>query len=124
MLQGDYTGAIATMRRVLAATPADSLLHAYALFDLGRSLRLAGDPQAAIPVLEQRLQYPNQTGVVAAELALAERAAGVAPAGGPPGQGKHGDHGRGHADGGVGLANGPGGGPGGGPAPVRLTPVR
>jgi serine/threonine-protein kinase len=112
MVQGDYTGAIAAMQRVLAATPPDSLLHAYALFDLGRSLRLAGNPQAAIPVLEQRLRYPNQTGVVAAELAMAERAAGVAPAGGPPGKVRHGDHGHGHGDGGVGLG-GPGGGGGG-----------
>jgi hypothetical protein len=40
---------------------------------------------------------------------LAERAAGVAPAGGPPGHGKH--HGRGNGpDGGAGLAgNGQGG---------------
>jgi tetratricopeptide (TPR) repeat protein len=100
MLQDDYTGAIVAMRRVLAATPADSLLHAWALFDLGRSLRLAGNAPAAIPVLEQRLQYPNQTGIVRQELALALRAAGVAPAAGPPGQLKHGDHGRGSGDGG------------------------
>jgi eukaryotic-like serine/threonine-protein kinase len=114
MLGGDYAGSIAAMRRVLAATPADSLLHAYALFDLGRSLRLAGDPQAAIPVLEQRLQFPNQTGVVRAELALAERAAGVAPAP-APGHGQHGQQGHGHVDGGAGLGGGgPHGGPGGG----------
>ncbi len=114
MLQGDYTGAIGAMRAVLAATPAGSLLHAWALFDLGRSLRLSGDPQAAIPVLEQRLQFPNQTGVVRAELALAERAAGIAPAGGPGGSAKHGEqgHGRKH-DGGAGLGGGPGGGGGG-----------
>jgi len=87
MVQGDYTGAIAAMRHVLGVTPPDSLLHAYALFDLGRSLRLAGDPQAAIPILEQRLQYPNQTGVVQVELKLAEQAAGVVPAGGGPGKG-------------------------------------
>ncbi len=108
MVQGNYTGAIAAMRQVLADTPANSLLHAYALFDLGRSLRLAGDPQAAIPILEQRLQYPNQTAVVQVELKLAERAAGVAPAG-PPGKG----HGHGSANGGPGHG-GPGGGQGGG----------
>jgi tRNA A-37 threonylcarbamoyl transferase component Bud32 len=114
MLQGDYTGAIGAMRAVLAATPADSLLHAWALFDLGHSLRLSGDPQAAIPVLEQRLQFPNQTSVVQAELALAERAAGIAPAGGPGGSAKHGRHGHGPGgDGGAGLGGGPSGGGGG-----------
>ncbi|HWE34163.1 MAG TPA: serine/threonine-protein kinase [Solirubrobacteraceae bacterium] len=103
MLQGDYTGAISTMREVLAATPADSLLHAYALFDLGRSLRLAGDPQAAIPILEQRLQYPNQTAVVQVELKLAERAAGLTPPAGGPGNGhRHGPHSGGAAPGGPG----------------------
>jgi serine/threonine-protein kinase len=109
MVQGDYAGAIAAMRQVLATTPPDSLLHAYALFDLGRSLRLAGDPQAAIPILEQRLQYPNQTAVVQVELKLAEQAAGVAPVGGGPGTG----HGHGHgARKGAAPSGGPG--PGGG----------
>jgi serine/threonine-protein kinase len=115
MLQGDYTGAIGAMRAVLAATPGDSLVHAWALFDLGRSLRLSGDPQAAIPVLEQRLQFPNQTGVVRAELTLALRAAGVAPANGRGGSAKHGPHGHGPGgDGGAGLGGGPAGAAGGG----------
>jgi hypothetical protein len=112
MLHGNYPGAISAMRRVLAATPPGSLLHAWALFDLGRSLRLAGDPQAAIPVLEQRLQYPSATGVVRTELVLAQRAAGVAPAGGPPGHAKPHGHGHGHGhgpDGGAGLGGGDGG---------------
>jgi tetratricopeptide (TPR) repeat protein len=90
MLAGDYAGAIAAMRQVLADTPAGSLLHAYALFDLGHSLRLSGDPQAAIPVLEERLRYPNQTGVVRAELLLAMRAAGIGPAGRHGHRGPHG----------------------------------
>jgi serine/threonine-protein kinase len=107
MVQGDYAGAIAAMRQVLAVTSPDSLLHAYALFDLGRSLRLSGDPQAAIPILEQRLQYPNQMGVVRIELHLAEQAAGVAPAGS--------GHGHGHgADGGGAPPGGPPGHGGGG----------
>ncbi len=112
MLQGDYTGAISAMRQVLAGTSPDSLLHAYALFDLGRSLRLAGDPQAAIPILEQRLQYPNQTAVVQIELKLAERAAGLPPAGGG-----HGRHARGAHDGGPGPG-GPGPSPGAGNGPA------
>ena len=101
MVQGNYTGAISAMRQVLASTPSNSLLHAYALYDLGRSLRLAGDPQAAIPILEQRLQYPNQTAVVQVELKLAERAAGIAPAGGGPGNGHgHGPQNKGTGPGG------------------------
>jgi hypothetical protein len=90
------------------------LLHAYALFDLGRSLRLSGDPQAAIPILEQRLQYPNQTAVVQVELKLAEQAAGVVPAGGGPGKGHgHGAH-KGSAGPGGPPGHGGGGGAGGG----------
>jgi hypothetical protein len=96
MLAGNYTGAIAAMRQVLSETAPRSLLHAYALFDLGRSLRLSGDPQAAIPVLEERLRYPNQTGVVRAELLLAERAAGLLPAPPGPGHGRPGHGANGH----------------------------
>jgi tetratricopeptide (TPR) repeat protein len=108
MLAGNYTGAIAAMRQVLAQTPGNSLLHAYALFDLGRSLRLSGDPQAAIPVLQQRLRYQDQTGVVRRELALAERAAGLVPAAGPgrhrhPHPGGPGQGGPPGPDGGTGL---------------------
>jgi hypothetical protein len=125
MLAGNYMGAIAAMRQVLSETAPGSVLHAYALFDLGRSLRLSGDPQAAIPVLEQRLRYPNQTGVVRTELLLAERAAGLLPAGAPGnsghgGHGGHGHHGHGHGPGGPPGQSGPpgaqdGGAPAGGP---------
>jgi eukaryotic-like serine/threonine-protein kinase len=111
MLAGNYTGAIAAMRQVLAATPSDSLLHVYALFDLGRSLRLSGDPQAAIPVLKQRLSYHVETGVVRTELLLAERAAGILPAGGP-GSGHRHHHHPGFGAGGPGGPPGPGGGAG------------
>jgi len=112
MLAGNYTGAIAVMRQVLAATPPNSLLHAYALFDLGRSLRLSGDPQAAIPVLEQRLSYHVATGIVRTELLLAERAAGVLPAGGPRHRHQH----PGGPGQGPGVKSGPPG-QGGGAAP-------
>ena len=40
------------------------------------SLRLSGRPEEAIPVLEQRLEIPNQTGTVEAELEAARDAAG------------------------------------------------
>jgi len=86
MLDGDYERAIGVLRRAIAAAAPGDVNYAYALYDLGRSLRLAGDPKAAIGVLERRLQIPNQTSVVAAELRLAQQAAGAsAPAGGAAG---------------------------------------
>ena len=51
------------------------LNYAYALFNLGNALRLAGRPEEAIPILEQRLQIPNQTATVRRELELARRQA-------------------------------------------------
>jgi hypothetical protein len=77
---GEYSTAVSMLRRAIAATgervgdclePASEtcLTYAYALYDLGRALELKGDPGAALPVLEQRLQIDNQRDVVAAELA-------------------------------------------------------
>lgn len=77
---GQYGDAVEVLKRALAATgmhlseclePANEtcLTYAYALYDLGRALELKGDPSAAVPVLEQRLQIDNQRDVVAAELA-------------------------------------------------------
>jgi hypothetical protein len=107
MLDGNYPTAIAVLREALAAAPAGGLTSAYALFDLARSLRLAGNPQAAIPYLEQRLQIPNQTRVVHQELVLALRAIGLQQMGTvgipvvPPGHIKHGNgHGSDGGDGG------------------------
>jgi eukaryotic-like serine/threonine-protein kinase len=74
LLDGNYPAAVDALRQALAATGPGSLTYAYALFDLGRSLRLAGDPQAAVGILQQRLQIPNQTRVVRQELELALRA--------------------------------------------------
>jgi eukaryotic-like serine/threonine-protein kinase len=106
MLAGTFPEAIATLHQALHAAAPGSLTYAYALYDLGRSLLLSGDPNDAIGVLEQRLKIPNQTGVVRDTLDQALRAAGQAqqPAGpsgaAPPGTG-----------------NGPGNGHGGGPGP-------
>jgi hypothetical protein len=47
------------------------LTFAYALYDLGRALRLDGDPGAAVPVLQERLHIDNQRPVVEQELDLA-----------------------------------------------------
>jgi tetratricopeptide (TPR) repeat protein len=80
MVSGQYQAAIAVLKQAVAHASPGSLTYAYALYDLGRSLRLAGDPEAAIPVLSRRLAIPNQTGVVRAELEMAMRAAGQTPA--------------------------------------------
>jgi serine/threonine-protein kinase len=65
---------------------------AYALYDLGHALRLAGRPGEAIPVLQQRLQNPNQAGAVQQELDLAQAEAngGTKPGKGH-GKAKHGE---------------------------------
>jgi serine/threonine-protein kinase len=93
MLQGDYQGAINVLRQAVKDCPVSTTDPcAYALYDLGRSLRLAGRPDEAIPVLQQRLQNPNQRGTVQQELDLAEAAANGAT---KPGKGK----GKGHGEG-------------------------
>jgi serine/threonine-protein kinase len=76
MEAGNYRGAIPVLRQAVAAASPNSLTYAYALYDLGRSLRLAGDPRAAAQILYRRLQIPNQTATVRAELALALEALG------------------------------------------------
>jgi len=76
MLDGEYSQAIGVLHHALAAADPGSVTYAYALFDLGRSLRLSGDLRAAAVVLQQRLQIPNQTDVVRQELQLALRELG------------------------------------------------
>jgi tetratricopeptide (TPR) repeat protein len=87
MVADQYHRAVRVLERTLQATGEKSgacvepstqacLTYAFALYDLGRSLRLAGDPAAAVPVLEQRLRIDNQRQVVAAELAQARQQAG------------------------------------------------
>jgi eukaryotic-like serine/threonine-protein kinase len=77
MKAGRYDEAIPILRRAVAAYPADStdLQYAYALYNLGRSLRLGGHPDQAIPILERRLRIPNQTDTVRRELDAARREA-------------------------------------------------
>jgi tetratricopeptide (TPR) repeat protein len=82
MVSGQYASAVSVLRQAVQATGATAascaqptsqtcLTYAFALYDLGRSLRLSGDPTAAIPVLKQRLEINNQHSAVAEELALA-----------------------------------------------------
>jgi tetratricopeptide (TPR) repeat protein len=78
MNQGRYEVAIPLLKRAVAGYPRHStdLGYAYALYNLGRSLRLAGKPAEAIPYLERRLGFENQRAVVNRELAAARAAAG------------------------------------------------
>ena len=86
---GRYGDAVPVLKRAVLATgetlrarvePASStcLIYAYALYDLGRAVRLSGEPQAAVPILERRLQIDNQRWIVDAELHLARRASAEA----------------------------------------------
>jgi len=85
LTSGRYGAAIEDLRNAIEAsggslarcsqpTTEACLTYAYALYDLGRALRLDGDPAAAIPVLSERLRIDNQREVVAQELELARRA--------------------------------------------------
>ncbi len=77
--QGDYEGAIPVLQQAVDSYPEGStdLNYAYALYNLGNALRLAGRPEEAIPVLEQRLEIPDQTSTVERELELARQDAGA-----------------------------------------------
>lgn len=112
MLDSNYAAAIPVLRQAVAAAAPGSLTYAYALYDLGRSLRLAGDPKDAATVLYQRLQIPNQTDAVRLQLQLALQALGQQARTGGAGTGSHGHHHPGAGDGGGGQA-GQGGGGGG-----------
>ena len=83
ILSGDYAGAIGPLQGLVNRCDVQITDPcAYAWFDLGYALRRAGDPQAAVPVLEHRLQNSNQAGTVQAELDAARAEA----AGGKPGK--------------------------------------
>jgi tetratricopeptide (TPR) repeat protein len=75
---GDYEAAVPVLEEAVVSFPegSEELDYAYALFNLGSALRLSGRPEEAIPVLEQRLQIPNQTATVEEELEAARDEAG------------------------------------------------
>ena len=77
--QGRYAEAVQILRQAVASFPEGStdLNYAYALYNLGNALRLSGHPEEAIPILERRLEIPNQQSTVAAELARARADAGT-----------------------------------------------
>jgi eukaryotic-like serine/threonine-protein kinase len=75
---GEYEAAVPVLEEAVAAFPegTEDLGYAYALFNLGNALRLSGRPEEAIPVLERRLEIPDQEGTVREELEAAESEAG------------------------------------------------
>jgi eukaryotic-like serine/threonine-protein kinase len=75
---GSYEEAVPVLEEAVRAFPpgTDDVDYAYALFNLGSALRLSGRPEEAIPVLERRLEIPNQTAAVRSELAAARSEAG------------------------------------------------
>jgi hypothetical protein len=87
LIAGRYSDAVPVLKRAVLATgetvgacvePASTtcLTYAYALYDLGRAERLSGEPQAAVPILERRLQINNQRSTVVAQLQLARQGIG------------------------------------------------
>jgi tetratricopeptide (TPR) repeat protein len=74
MNEGRYQEAIPLLRQaVSSAGSGNDLTYAYALYNLGRSLRLAGRADEAIPLLERRLRIDNQRATVTRELKAAQR---------------------------------------------------
>lgn len=80
---GEYEAAVPVLEEAVASFPKDGedIDSAYALFNLGTALRLSGRPEDAIPVLERRLQIPDQTETVQRELDAARAEAGQAGGG-------------------------------------------
>jgi serine/threonine-protein kinase len=76
--EGRYAAAVPVLRRAVRAFPrgTSDINYAYALFNLGHALRMAGHPDEAIPILERRLRIPDQTQTVQAELTAARAEAG------------------------------------------------
>lgn len=86
--EGRYAAAIGVLHAALGVSGQSSagcgqpggescLTYAYALYDLGRALRLDGDSQAAVGVLTKRLQIDNQRAAVRGELERAKASAGA-----------------------------------------------
>jgi serine/threonine protein kinase len=75
MNQGDYESAVPVLQQAVDSFPPGTgdVNYAYALYNLGKSLRKVGRFDEAIPILEQRLQYNNQTETVQRELDLARQ---------------------------------------------------
>jgi serine/threonine protein kinase len=79
MLDGNYTQALQTLKQAVSTAQHSSATYASALYDLGRTELLSGNPEAAISVLRQRLAIPLQTAAVRATLSAALQAAAAPP---------------------------------------------
>jgi eukaryotic-like serine/threonine-protein kinase len=73
---GDYAAAVEPLQAAVQGYrdrgQTGGLPYNYALYNLGVALNRSGNPEAAIPYLEERLKHPNQRGVVQQELADAQ----------------------------------------------------
>ena len=73
---GSYAGAIPILQRSVKgfqdSGTTDNINYAYALYNLAIAHMRSGDPAAAIPLLEQRLEIPNQQPLVRRTLAEAQ----------------------------------------------------
>jgi eukaryotic-like serine/threonine-protein kinase len=78
--QGRAAEAVPILRRAVDSFPegTSDINYAYALYNLGNALRLSGHPEEAIPILERRLEIPDQRSTVQAELARARAEADAA----------------------------------------------
>ena len=75
---GDYEAAVAVLEQAVAALEGsgDETTYSYALFNLGNALRLAGRPEEAIPILQERLGVGSNLETVQRELEAAFADAG------------------------------------------------
>jgi serine/threonine protein kinase len=75
---GEYEAAVPVLEEAVASFPegSEDVNYGYALFNLGHALRLSGRPEEAIPILERRLEIPDQEGAVREELEAASAEAG------------------------------------------------
>ncbi len=80
MQAGEYEAAVPVLEEAVGAFPdgTEEIDYAYALFNLGSALRQSGRAAEAIPILERRLEIPDQTETVEAELEAARSELGSA----------------------------------------------
>ena len=78
--QGRAAEAVPILRRAVDSFPegTSDINYAYSLYNLGNALRLSGHPDEAIPILERRLEIPDQRSTVVAERARARAEASAA----------------------------------------------
>jgi serine/threonine-protein kinase len=100
MLPGDPQGALPLLQSAVdkfrAQGDTKSTDYAYALYNLGWALRLAGRPAEAIPYLQERLRISDyKRGIVEKELATAQQAAGTTGATATTGKAKKAKPGKG-----------------------------